>query len=155
MDKKVLAILKKVHKDENAEAAREQVRLSAIDDLRRANDASGVDQGAFREVQDADSAANDFEIALDNALSAKTGFIPAYEYILENYTGLQYDIDELQSAIDNYARLASELGLDPDDNDEYLLGKENLENIEELSLMVDRLTDQYEGLYEIANNLRG
>ena len=34
-------------------------------------------------------------------------------------------------------------------------GKDNLENLEELSLMVDRLIDRYEGLYEIANNLRG
>ena len=155
MDKKVLAILKKVHKDENVEAVQKKLQLSAIDDLRRANEIEGVDQSAFREVQDADSAANDFEIALDNALSAKTGFIPAYEYINENYSALGYSITELQSAVDNYARLASELGLDPDDNDEYLLGKDNLENLEELSLMVDRLIDRYEGLYEIANNLRG
>lgn len=130
-----------------------KVMLSAKDDLEKAMAFYTPDTINFQEVSSVNEKGSDFRNSLENLKSATLPFIEAYEYVQQNYSNLSADVDKLQEAIENYERLADELGIDPSGVPLVQDAKEGLADLEELSLEADKALSGFERLYYDANEI--
>lgn len=135
MDNKVFAILKKISKQEKTE-------LSAVSDLQDWLDLNLVAQEEFSRITDAESAMNQLEISLDGFLRDKEAFEQEYGN-MTNFDVGDFEDRRIQgnAILDTYESLAEELGIDPNESQEY---RDVLSQVTEIYPdFIDRLSNAY------------
>lgn len=135
MDNKVFAILKKISKEHKTE-------LSAVSDLQDWLDLNLVAQEEFNRITDAESAMNQLEISLDGFLRDKEAFEQEYGN-MTNFDVGDFEDRRVQgnAILDTYESLAEELGIDPNESQEY---RDVLSQVTEIYPdFIDRLSNAY------------
>tara|TARA_R100000231_G_C5305007_1_gene158717 strand:- start:435 stop:902 length:468 start_codon:yes stop_codon:yes gene_type:complete len=131
MSKKTInRVLEKLGKTTQLSAKRHE--LSAIDDLRR-------DQDAFERVIESLDAANnledrieDFQNDMQAAKDSAARLATTYAMVDEAFQEIEKYYTQTENALRNYAELAEELGVIPNDSDDYVRASTNFALAEEL-----------------------
>ena len=134
-EKRVFAILKKISKEQKTE-------LSAVSDLQDWLDLNTVTGSEFDRITDVESATYDLEIALDSFLRAKEAFEQNYGD-MQNFEVGDFEDRRIQgnAILDTYEGLTEELGIDPNENQQY---KDVLSQVTEIYPdFLERLSSAY------------
>lgn len=128
--KTINRVLDKLGKTTQLSAKRHE--LSAIDDLRR-------DQDAFERVIESLDAANNLEERADDykndmqeAKDSAARLATTYAMVNEAFQEIEKYYKQTEDALRNYADLAEELGVIPNDSEDYVRASTNLALAEEL-----------------------
>ena len=135
MENKVFAILKKISKEQKTE-------LSAVSDLQDWLDLNTVTSSEYDRITDAESAMNQLEISLDGFLREKEAFEQEYGN-MTNFDVGDFEDRRIQgnAILDTYENLAEELGIDPNESQEY---REVLSQVADIYPdFIDRLSNAY------------
>ena len=152
MSKKTInRVLDKLGKTTQLSAKRHE--LSAIDDLRR-------DQDAFERVIESLDAANsleerieDFQNDMQAAKDSATRLATTYAIVNEAFQEIQKYYSQTENALKNYADLAEELGVIPADSEDYDRASTNLAIAEELIFYASGELDSSGSVVQEAQNL--
>lgn len=132
--------------------SKQKVELSSIPKLQEASDLLTIDNTNIQELESMTNTRDVFDKYLSETIQAARFFIEEYEYISETYYDMPNPM-QIEKTLNDFARNAEALGLDPTTVDIYNILQEQYREIDNFHFKVQNFVENFNGEYILAQKL--